>query len=236
MSATTLNTPPDAAAVHRLATALNDCFETFSADADTFADDAFFDLLPPFWRFQLQGPAAFLAQLRTIARGPTTARVLRVVPTASGFVLEHEEVQADATARRLLLCEVRDGRIAEVVVYCNGEWDPALRARHAAEAPMLRPEQGEQSMTAVDQDVSRPATADHVLDAARRLAPTIAERAAEVEAARRVPPDLLRELVAAGVSGSCSPGTRGARAPTCSPRCGCSRPWPRPTGPWAGRR
>jgi hypothetical protein len=35
---------------------------------------------------------------------------------------------------------VRDGRIAEVVVYCNGEWDPALRARQAAEAPMLRPD------------------------------------------------------------------------------------------------
>ena len=68
------------------------------------------------------------------------ARVLRVVPTVSGFVLEHEENQGDAVARRLVVCEVRDGRIAEVVVYCNGEWDPALRARQAAEAPMLRPD------------------------------------------------------------------------------------------------
>jgi hypothetical protein len=31
------------------------------------------------------------------------------------------------------------GRIAEVTVYCTGEWDDELRARHAAEAPMIRP-------------------------------------------------------------------------------------------------
>jgi hypothetical protein len=141
MSVPTLPAPPDTETVRRLATALNRCFETFTADVDTFAADAFFDLLPPFWRFQLNGPEAFLAQLRTVARGASTARILRVVPTASGFVLEHEETQADAVARRVLLCDVRDGRITDVLVYCNGEWDAALRARHAAEAPMLRRDQ-----------------------------------------------------------------------------------------------
>ena len=141
MSTPTLPATRDLATVERLATALNRCFETFTADVDTFTADAFFDLLPPFWRFQLKGPEAFLAQLRTIARGVSTARILRVVPTVSGFVLEHEETRGDEVARRLLLCEVRDGRIAEVVVYCNGEWDAALRARHAAEAPMLRRDQ-----------------------------------------------------------------------------------------------
>ncbi len=45
----------------------------------------------------------------------------------------------DLSARRLWLCEVRDGRITEVVGYCTGEWNPELRARHAAKAPMLRP-------------------------------------------------------------------------------------------------
>ena len=141
MSVPTLPAPPDTETVRRLATALNRCFETFTADDDTFAADAFFDLLPPFWRFQLNGPEAFLAQLRTVARGASTARILRVVPTVSGFVLEHEETQADTVARRVLLCDVRDGRITDVLVYCNGEWDAALRARHAAEAPMLRRDQ-----------------------------------------------------------------------------------------------
>ena len=69
--------------------------------------------------------------------------VLRTVPTVSGFVTEHEEHHyvggQDYTARRLWLCQVRDGRIAEAVGYCSGEWDAALRARHAAEAPMIRP-------------------------------------------------------------------------------------------------
>ena len=36
-------------------------------------------------------------------------------------------------------CEVVNGRISHVVVYCTGGWDEATRVRHAAEAPMLRP-------------------------------------------------------------------------------------------------
>ena len=45
-------TTPD---IHQLSERFNRCFETFDADDDLFADDAFFDLLPPLWRFQLQG-------------------------------------------------------------------------------------------------------------------------------------------------------------------------------------
>lgn len=134
---TTLTTTTD------LATAFNRCFETLDAGDGLFTDDAFFDLLPPLWRFQLQGPDAFAAQLRAITEGEVTARVLRVVPTATGFVLENEQTERRGTtvevARRLWLCEVRDGRITDVVGYCNGGWDDELRARHAAEAPMLRP-------------------------------------------------------------------------------------------------
>ena len=132
----------DIATVERLSTAFNRCFETFDAGADVFAPDAFFDLYPPLWRFQLQGADAFAAQLRAISEGESSARVLRVVPTATGFVMEHEETARGdkvEVARRLWLCEVRDGRITEVVGYCNGGWDDELRARHAVEAPMLRP-------------------------------------------------------------------------------------------------
>ena len=137
-----METTVDPATVDRLSEAFNRCFSTLDAGDDVFAPDVFFDLYPPFWRFQFEGSAAFVSQLRAIAEGETTARVLRVVPTATGFVLEHEETQGGAraeVARRLWLCEVRDGRITEVVGYCNGGWDDALRARHAAEAPMLRP-------------------------------------------------------------------------------------------------
>jgi hypothetical protein len=135
-------TPRRTEEAERLAADLSRCFETFEPPDDLFTDDAFFDLLPPFWRFQIQGPTAFGDQLRAIAQGPVSSRMIRVVPTAEGFLMEHEESHHGPhpeTARRIWVCRVEGGRIAEVTCYCNGGWDDELRARHAAEAPMLRP-------------------------------------------------------------------------------------------------
>ena len=135
--------PIDLATAERLSKQFADVFQTFDAGEDVFTSDAFFDLNMPVWRFQLQGPEAFASQLKSIAEGQVRIDVLRTVPTVSGFVTEHEEHQDvgghDLTARRLWLCEVREGRITEAVGYCSGEWDEELRARHAAEAPMIRP-------------------------------------------------------------------------------------------------
>jgi alkylation response protein AidB-like acyl-CoA dehydrogenase len=52
-------------------------------------------------------------------------------------------------------------------------------------------------------------TPQEILDAARRLAPAISARAAEVEAARRVPRDLLDELVGARLFRLLRPATHG---------------------------
>jgi hypothetical protein len=127
----------------RLSVRLHDVFTTFEAGEDAFTRDVFCDLNMPEWRFQLQGRDAFAAQLERINQGPSRVEVLRTVPTISGFVtehVEHEDVDGeDHSARRLILCEVVRGRIAEVTVYCTGEWNDELRARHAAEAPMIRP-------------------------------------------------------------------------------------------------
>jgi ketosteroid isomerase-like protein len=136
--------PIDRAAMEGMSRRFNDVFRTFDARDDLFDPEALFDLNMPVWRFQLQGPAAWSAQLKHLHRGgDVRIDILRTVPTLSGFVTEHEEHQAvdgdDLSARRLWLCEVRDGRIVEVVGYCSGEWDEALRARHAVEAPMVRP-------------------------------------------------------------------------------------------------
>lgn len=133
----------DADTATRLAERFHEVFVTFDATEEVFTPDAFFDLNMPVWRFQIQGPQALGAQLEKINEGPARVDILRVVPTVSGFVTEHVEHQEvngeDLSARRLWLCEVRDGRIAEAVGYCSGEWDEELRARHAAEAPMIRP-------------------------------------------------------------------------------------------------
>lgn len=133
----------DTGTARQLAERFHDVFVTFDATEEVFTPDAFFDLNMPVWRFQIQGPEAFGAQLEKINQGPARVDILRVVPTVSGFVTEHVEHQEvdgeDLSARRLWLCEVRDGRIAEAIGYCSGEWDEELRARHAAEAPMIRP-------------------------------------------------------------------------------------------------
>lgn len=137
-------TPLDQETAERLSTEFHRCFSDFSARPDLFAPDTFFDLMPPMWRFQFKGSGdAFTAQLQAIAQGPVAVEIIRTVPTASGFVTEHVETQHTAagamTARRLHLCEVRDEQIHAVTTYCNGGWDDELRARHAAEAPMVRP-------------------------------------------------------------------------------------------------
>jgi len=135
----------DGETVARLSERFHDSFRTLHLGDDAFSPDVFFDLNMPVWRFQVEGATAFGAQLRHLADGGGDIRidVQRTVPTVSGFVTEHvqhQEVKGqELTARRLFLCEVREGRIAEVVVYCSGEWDEALRARHAVEAPMVRP-------------------------------------------------------------------------------------------------
>ena len=136
-------TPTDLATAERLSKRFANVFETLDAGEDVFSPDVFFDLNMPVWRFQLQGPEAFESQLKNIVEGDVRINVLRTIPTASGFATEHEEHQdvggQDLTARRLWLCEVRGGRIVEAVGYCSGEWDEELRARHTAEAPMIRP-------------------------------------------------------------------------------------------------
>ena len=141
---TTHDTKPiDQETAERLSARLHDVFTIFEAGDDAFVPDVFCDLNMPQWRFQLQGRDAFAAQLARINLGPSRMEVLRTVPTTSGFVTEHVEHKdvggEDHSARRLVLCEVVRGRIAEVTVYCTGEWDDELRARHAAEAPMIRP-------------------------------------------------------------------------------------------------
>ena len=132
----------NAEVAERLSQQFAEVFQTLDAGEQLFSPEAFFDLNMPVWRFQIQGPRAFESQLKQIVEGKVRIDILRTVATASGFVTEHEEHQdvhgQDMTARRLWLCEVRNGQITEATVYCSGEWDEELRTRHAAEAPMIR--------------------------------------------------------------------------------------------------
>lgn len=120
-----------------------DTFETLEVREDLFSTDVFFDLNMPVWRFQLQGREPFAEQLRRITRGDVRIEVLRTLQTDSGFVTDHVETQQigqdEVSARKIWLCELVADKIVHATCYCTGEWNAALRARHALEAPMLRP-------------------------------------------------------------------------------------------------
>ena len=85
-------TPIDLATVEHLSKRFAEVFETLDAGKDVFSPDVFFDLNMPVWRFQLQGPEAFESQLKNIVQGHLRINVLCTVPTASGFVTEHQDV------------------------------------------------------------------------------------------------------------------------------------------------
>ena len=141
---TTLTSPStlDQTTAERLSERLADVFRTVDV-GDLFTDDLFLDGHPPLWRFQLQGIDAFASWLVDYAPDGVDTTVVRTVPTATGFVTEltgrHEEEGGLMTDRKIVLCAVRDGRIAELTIYCSGDWDAELRARHDAETTLVRP-------------------------------------------------------------------------------------------------
>ena len=128
--------------VEQLSAGLAEAFRT-GVPGDLFTSDFFLDGHPPFWWFQIQGLDGFTAWLEGyVAHGPAVD-VVRTTATEDGFLAEHltsEDVpdRGLVTARRLHVCVVRGGQIAEMTVYCSGDWDGALRARHAAESTILR--------------------------------------------------------------------------------------------------
>ena len=132
----------DDAAAQEMSERLADVFRSGEV-GDVLTDDVFLDGHPPFWRFQLQGRDTFAAWLRGYSPDGADVTVARTIPTATGFVTElvgrHEEDGQEMTDRKIVLCEVRAGRVAELTVYCSGDWDADLRARHVAETQLLRP-------------------------------------------------------------------------------------------------
>ncbi len=103
-----------------------------------FADNVFFDMNVPEWRYQLQGVDT-LANALAADITPGSIESVRIVPTLSGFVLELATREPKHTSRQLYLVETRGGLISEVTMYCTGDWDAQTEARQRAEAPMIRP-------------------------------------------------------------------------------------------------
>jgi hypothetical protein len=108
-----------------------------------FSADLFGDVTLPQWRLQTAGPDELYAVREVGHPGPGTVRVEHLDRTGRGFLLQFAERWAGQGqqwyAREMILAVVEAGRIAELVVYCTGDWDEATQRRHAAEVHLQRP-------------------------------------------------------------------------------------------------
>ena len=108
-----------------------------------FADDLFTDFTLPLWRLQAEGRDAGV-RIRTDGH-PGGGRVprTRLDDTATGFLLEVEEEWEDRGqtwyCRELMRCDVTDGAVSQISVYCTGDWDEETVARHADTVTLSRP-------------------------------------------------------------------------------------------------
>jgi hypothetical protein len=132
----------DDAVAQELSERLADVFRSAEA-GDVLAEDVFLDGNPPLWRFQLQGRDTFNDWIKSFMPDGADTTVVRTITTVSGFVTEftgvHHEDSEQITDRKILLAEVRGDQITELTIYCSGDWDAELRARHAAEGQLIRP-------------------------------------------------------------------------------------------------
>jgi hypothetical protein len=126
-----------------LAAKFIELLETGAPPVGLFTPDVFCDFSMPQWRLQAQG-AEDIVRMRTSSH-PARGRVprSRFDATATGFVLEvEEEWDEDGESwycREMFRADVSDGAISHLSVYCTGDWDRALVARHQATVAMLRP-------------------------------------------------------------------------------------------------
>ena len=108
-----------------------------------FSPAVFGDLSLPQWRVQTSGPDELYAVRAAGHQGPHTVRVEQLDRTGRGFLLQFaERWPADGQqwyARELVLAVVEGDRIAELTLYCTGDWDEATQRRHAREVRLVRP-------------------------------------------------------------------------------------------------
>jgi len=117
--------------------------ETGCAGPELFTDDVFCDFTMPQWRLQAHGRDDMVALRRQGHPGPGQVVRHAMHATPSGFVLELEERWSDAQddwyCRECFRATLERGRIAELAVYCTGDWSTRRRQEHAKAVQLLRP-------------------------------------------------------------------------------------------------
>jgi hypothetical protein len=133
----------DVAVVRDLSEKLIRFLETGDMPEGLFRPDVFLDLTMPTWRVQTVGAEDLIAVRKEGHPGPGTVTRWRADPTPGGFVFEFEERWNSEGqqwyAREMMRIEVADGAIAELTVYCTGDWDEARQAEHTEAVTLIRP-------------------------------------------------------------------------------------------------
>lgn len=140
MTATTIDMPPLVrASVDRFVAFL----ETGATDG-LFTPEVYADISLPHWREQAQGAEEVVAMKTRMHPPAGRTRVEKVLPAARSYAIKVEERWEDGGqrwyCREAFLCELDDqGRIAELSVYCTGDWSETVVAAHAEAVTLLRP-------------------------------------------------------------------------------------------------
>lgn len=117
--------------------------ETGDVPPGLFTTDVFCDFTLPLWRLQAQGLEPVVALRRHGHPGPSQVPRWRCDPTPTGFVLEVEERWEQAGeswyCRELMRADVAGESIAEITVYCTGDWNTARQAEHQQAVRLVRP-------------------------------------------------------------------------------------------------
>jgi hypothetical protein len=135
--------PLDAGTIRPFVEGLIAFMETGTPPEGLFRPDVFCDFTPPHWRLQARGPEG-VVRLRLAGHpGPSRVARWRADPTPDGFVLEAEERWDDAGerwyCRELIRAGIAGGQIADLSVYCTGDWSQARQDEHARAVQLLRP-------------------------------------------------------------------------------------------------
>jgi hypothetical protein len=116
--------------------------ETGTVPERLFAADGFADLSLPHWRVQAATAAEIIAIRAAGHPCPGQVRVERVEQTGHGFTIEFEERWEDGGqrwyCREMIRADVADGAIAEMSVFCTGDWDEARQREHAKAVRLIR--------------------------------------------------------------------------------------------------
>ena len=116
--------------------------ETGSVPDGLFAPGVFADLSLPQWRVQA-GTAEEILALRAEGHPcPGQVRVERIEQTGHGFTIEFEE-RWDSGGQRwycreMIRADVAGDSIAELSIYCTGDWDEARQREHAGAVHLIR--------------------------------------------------------------------------------------------------